>query len=38
LNITDNTLSKVKEYIIKELNPHTIIFFGPSVKGNDLVK
>jgi len=33
LNITDNTLSKIKEYLIKELRPHTLILFGSSVKG-----
>ncbi|GAB6152814.1 type II toxin-antitoxin system antitoxin [Desulfosporosinus burensis] len=33
MNITDNTLSQVKEYLIKELKPHTIILFGSSVKG-----
>lgn len=33
MNITDNTLSKIKEYLIKELRPHTLILFGSSVKG-----
>jgi len=33
LNIADNTLSKVKEYLVKELKPHTLILFGSSVKG-----
>jgi predicted nucleotidyltransferase len=33
LNIADNTLSKVKEYLVKELKPHTLIPFGSSVKG-----
>jgi len=33
LNITDNTLSKVKEYLIEELRPQTLILFGSSVKG-----
>ena len=33
MNITDNTLSKVKEYLVKELKPHTLILFGSSVKG-----
>ena len=33
LNITDNTLSIIKEYLIKELTPHTLILFGSSVKG-----
>ncbi len=33
MNIADNTLSKVKEYLVKELKPHTLILFGSSVKG-----
>ena len=33
LNIADNTLSVVKEYLVKELKPHTLILFGSSVKG-----
>lgn len=33
MNITDNTLNKVKEHLIKELSPHTLILFGSSVKG-----
>jgi len=33
LNITDNTLSIVKEYLIKELDPNIIILFGSSVNG-----
>jgi predicted nucleotidyltransferase len=33
LNITAKMLSKVKEYLIKELKPHTLILFGSSVRG-----
>lgn len=33
MNISDNTLDKVREYLVKELNPHTLILFGSSVKG-----
>jgi len=34
LNINDNTLSKITEYLVNELKPHTLILFGSSVKGN----
>jgi len=33
LNITDNIVRNIKEYLIKELAPHTLILFGSSVKG-----
>ncbi|MCO1603825.1 type VII toxin-antitoxin system MntA family adenylyltransferase antitoxin [Desulfosporosinus nitroreducens] len=33
MNIDDNTLNKVKDYLVKELKPHTLILFGSSVKG-----
>lgn len=33
VNIPDHTLSKVKEFLIQELKPHTLILFGSSVKG-----
>jgi predicted nucleotidyltransferase len=34
LNIDNNTLNKVKEFLVKQLEPQTIIIFGSSVKGN----
>lgn len=33
LNISDNIVRNIKEYLIKELAPHTLILFGSSVKG-----
>jgi len=33
LNIADNTLNKIKEFLVKELEPQTLILFGSSVKG-----
>ena len=33
MNIADNTLSKVREYLVKELQPQTLILFGSSVNG-----
>jgi len=34
LNIDNNTLNKVKEFLVRQLEPQTIIVFGSSVKGN----
>lgn len=33
VNITDDTLSKVKDFLVKELRPYALILFGSSVKG-----
>ena len=32
LNIDDNTLNKITEFLVKELQPQTLIIFGSSVK------
>lgn len=33
MNIADNTLDKIKEFLVKQLEPQTLIIFGSSVKG-----
>lgn len=33
LNISDNTVSIVKEYLVKQLKPYVLLLFGSSVKG-----
>lgn len=33
MNIADNTLDKIKEFLVKQLEPQTLIIFGSSVEG-----